>query len=210
MDYKKWQRELKAKKIVSVLNEKGYTAVYAESGMKAFDLVDAYIPAGSTIGFGGSMTLKQYGITDHLLSEKYKAFNRYDQPDFESEVECYRQSMLAQYFVTGVNAITMDGELMCTDSSGNRAAAVVFGPEKVVIVAGANKIVKDVSEGMKRMKDIAPMNCKRLGHRTPCAESGICEECEIPDSMCNFISIVNNGRKFGRYYIIITPDEVGF
>ena len=87
MDLKKWQRQKKAHNIVDVLNKKGYTAIYAENGEEALSLVNKYIVPGSIIAFGGSITLKEYGITQHLLSDKYNAIDRYSQPDFEAEVE---------------------------------------------------------------------------------------------------------------------------
>lgn len=129
MDYNKWQRELKATKIVEVLNQKGYMAVYAKDGKEAFNLVDEFIEPNSTIAFGGSMTLKKYGITEHLLSDKYNALNRYNQPDYEAEVACYREGMTAQYLVTSTNAITMNGELVNMDSAGNRCFDIMKTPD---------------------------------------------------------------------------------
>lgn len=207
---KTWRNELRAQRIVDILNAKGYTAVYAKDGDDARQKVIDYIPEGSSIAFGGSMTLKEYGITEHFLSGNYHPFDRYNQPSFAAEVECYRQGMLADYLLTGTNAITLNGELINRDSSGNRAAGIVFGPKNVVIVAGVNKIVKDLNAGLERIRDIAPLNCRRLNHQTPCAQSGECENCDIQASMCNFTTIVHNGRKFGRYYIVITPEDIGF
>ena len=123
----------------------------------------------------------------------------YNQPDFASEVECYRQGMMADYLLMGTNAITEKGELINRDSSGNRVAGTVFGPKEVVIVAGANKIVKDINAGLERLMKITPLNCKRLGHKTPCAVRGEFEDFYIHASMCNFTTIVHNGRKSGRY-----------
>lgn len=209
-DYKRWQAKLKARKIVKILNKKGYTAQYAENGEEAKALVIKRVKKGSTIGFGGSTTLKEYGIVEHFYNGNYQIFDRYNQPNFDLEVECYRQALLADYFLTSTNVITENGELMNRDSSGNRASAIVFGPKEVIIVTGVNKVVKNMDEGFKRLRDIAPLNCKRIGHETPCAETGECSDCDILASMCNFTTIVHNGRKFGRYYIVVTPEDVGY
>lgn len=208
---KKWQCQCMAKNMIEVLNKKHYTALYAENLDDARKIVLDMIPKGSSIALGGSVTINEMNIIDTFRSPDYKLFDRYQKLPFPEIVEIMRQSMIADYLVTGTNAVTKNGELVNMDSSGNRAAGMIFGPKKVIVVVGTNKIVDNIDEAMKRIRMIAPLNCKRIGHKTPCAETGICTECDVHDRMCNYTSIVNNGWKFeGRFTIIMVADEIGF
>ncbi|MDF2596641.1 MAG: hypothetical protein K0R69_2982 [Clostridia bacterium] len=209
--FKQWQNELKTKRMVETLNKRGYSAFYMASKEEAKEAIIKEVQKGATIALGGSESLTELGLVDYFSKGEYKVFERYSQPTWEETVEVYRQSMLADYLITSTNIITEDGKLMNQDSTGNRAAAIVFGPKKVIIIASVNKIVKNLEVGFERLKDISPMNCRRVGHHTPCAVTGKCEDCELHDRMCNFTTIVHNGKKFpGRYSIYLVPEEMGF
>lgn len=209
--YKKWQYKLLAEEMVNILNKKGYEAYYADDLNSAREIVINMIPKSSTVALGGSETLNDMGLIDEFRNGDYNFFDRYQNLPFSDIVEIYRQSMLADFFVSSVNAITKNGELVSIDSTGNRVASMIFGPKKVIIVAGVNKVVDNLDEAYKRLKKIAPMNALRNGHNTPCVKTGECMNCEIQASVCNFIGIINNGRKFpGRINIILIADEVGF
>ncbi len=216
-DYKRWYYTAKAKRTVQALKEKKYDAVIVENLEEAKKLVLESIPEGSSVAMGGSVTLNAMDMISTIRNGNYKFFDRFD-PNltFKEEVEVYRQGMLADYFLSSTNAITEDGMLVNVDCSGNRAASMIFGPKHVIVVAGFNKIVKNLDEALKRLKEIAPMNCKRLkGHNlAPCVQNGECtgdSGCNIKQRMCNYISIVEHGGKFeGRFKVIIVLDEVGF
>lgn len=209
--FKKWQYQSIAKGMVEVLKKRHYDAHYAEDLNEAKKLVLDMVPEGVTIGLGGSMTVKDMGLLEEFRSGRYNLIDRYNQPNWQAEVEAYRQALHSDYFVCGTNAITRNGELVNIDSSGNRVSAMIFGPKRVIIVAGANKIVDNLDEAMKRLKKIAPLNCKRLNHKTPCAESGKCEDCQIQARMCNYTSIIHHGMKVeGRISIILIAEETGF
>lgn len=209
--YRKWRCQVTARKMVDVLNIKGYHALYAEDLEEAKRQVLALIPEGSSVALGGSETLNAMGMLEHFRLGNYRFFDRYQKlPDAEIK-EIYRQAMLADFLVTGTNAITRRGELVNVDCSGNRAAGILYGPKKVIIVAGANKVVEDLDGAMKRLKEIAPMNALRNRHPTPCTETGQCQDCDSPRRMCNVISIVDNCRKFpGRITVILVAEEAGF
>jgi len=169
------------------------------------------IPEGSTVGLGGSTTLSELGIPEKLREGPWKLIDRYRTSSWEETMKRYREALDADVFVTGTNAITRAGQLVDMDSSGNRVAATIFGPRRVIVVAGANKIVEDLDAAFARIREIAPLNCRRLGHRTPCAESGRCEDCMIPERMCNYVGIVNHGMKeSGRFHIVLIADRLGF
>jgi hypothetical protein len=111
---------------------------------------------------------------------------------------------MAEYFLTGANALTMKGEMVNIDCSGSRVAAMAYGPRHIIVVAGVNKLVNTLEEAIARVHAIAPMNCKRNGHKTPCAETGICMDCNIPDRMCNQLLITYNAQKFSGKYTLVT------
>lgn len=209
--YQKWQYQCVAKEMVDVLNSYHYKAQYAETLADARQMVLDMIPAGSSIALGGSETLIAMDIIDTLRGDTYQLFDRYAKRPHDEIVEVMRQSLLADVLLTSTNAITRQGELVNLDCSGNRVAGMIFGPKKVIIVAGANKVVDTLDDAMKRVKQIAPMNAKRIKHQTPCAETGRCMDCHIQPRLCNYLSVIYHGMKFeGRLHIILVAEEIGF
>jgi L-lactate utilization protein LutB len=209
--YKKIQYQLIAKEMVDVLKEKGYISYYAEDKEEAKKKILELIPEGSSISVGGSETLGAMNMIEEFRSEKYKFFDRFQKMSYEELYEIYRQSLLSDYFVSSTNAITKNGQLVNTDSSGNRIASMIIGPKKVIIVAGANKVVDNLDEAFKRIKKIAPMNAIRVRHKAPCVQTGKCVQCEVQSSVCNYTGIIENGRKeAGRISVIMVAEELGF
>ncbi|AYE34628.1 lactate utilization protein [Clostridium septicum] len=208
---KKWKLECDGKKLVDILNERKYNAIYVDNVMEAKEKVLELVPEGSSIALGGSVTLNEMDLVNTIRNGNYKFYDRYQDLPFVEIVEIMRQSMVADYLITSTNAVTEAGELVNMDCSGNRAAGMIFGPKKVIVVIGANKMVKDMDEALARIKKVAIMNAKRINHKTPCAESGICEDCFVKGRVCNYLSVVNNGAKFpGRFTVIVVGDEVGY
>ncbi|MDS0525792.1 lactate utilization protein [Clostridium sp. SHJSY1] len=209
--YKKIKFQLIAKEMVERLKDKGYISYYAEDKEEAKKKILSLIPYSSSISVGGSETLEAMNIIEEFRSEKYKFFDRFKKMPYEEMYELYRQSLLSDYFISSTNTITRNGELVNTDSSGNRVASMIIGPRKVIIVAGANKVVENLEEAFKRIKEIAPMNATRVHHDAPCVKTGRCMKCEIQSSVCNYTGIIENGRKEpGRITIIMVADELGF
>lgn len=208
---KKWYWQKTAEEAVKILNDKGYTAKYADNADEAKQMVLDLIPEGSSIAVGGSVTIGDMGLIDIFRSDKYKFYERFNTSGYAETYQVYRQSFLADYLVTSSNAITRNGEIVNTDSSGNRAGQIILGPEKVIIVVGANKIVDDLNAAFERIRTVAPQNAKRIGHHCPCVETGYCVDCDHPESVCNATSIIHNGRKHpGRYTVIVVAEELGF
>lgn len=203
---------LEAKSMAAVLSGRGFVASAFPDGASAADHLFPLIPEGAKVGLGGSTTLDALGVVDRLRSGPYRLIDRYRTPDWEARMAAYREALLADVFVTGVNAITRKGELVCIDSSGNRVAAMIFGPERVIVVAGVYKIVENLDEAFARLKAIAPLNCRRLGHRTPCAETGVCPgECLSAERMCNYTGIIHHGLKEkDRIHVLLVAEPLGF
>jgi hypothetical protein len=209
--FRKWQYQCIAKDITAILSAKHYDAHYAEDIQEAKDTIIGMIPKGSSVALGGSETVTAMNLLELFRTDDYRFFDRYQKIPFSETVEIYRQSMLADFLVTGTNAITRNGELVNMDSSGNRVAGIIFGPRRVIIAAGANKVVDDIGGALARIKKIAPMNAVRNGHDTPCAVTGVCSDCSVQARVCNAIGIVNHGMKFqGRISVIMIADQYGF
>ena len=208
---KQWRNETLAKKMVEFLPSKGYNAYYAQNADEAKAKILELIPHGSSVAMGGSVTLTEMGMVDIFRGEEYKFFDRFAAKNYGEQYDIYRKSFLSDYLVTSTNALTKNGELVNVDCSGNRVAGMILGPDNVIIVCGVNKIVDNIDEGLERLKKVAPMNCKRLNHQTPCFETAECESCDSQARMCNYTTIIHHGRKHpGRYSIIVVAEELGF
>ncbi|SEJ69500.1 Uncharacterised ACR, YkgG family COG1556 [Propionispira arboris] len=209
---KQWKNICKAKTIVAVLNKKHFQASYVLNLAEAKEKLVSMIDDGASVALGGSTTLSDMGIVDVLRNGNYAFFDRYQNLPFDPDiVEIHRKSLTADFLLTGTNAITKQGELVNTDCTGNRVAPMIFGPKNVIIVAGVNKIVENLEDAFKRIREIAPMNSKRIKHETPCVETGYCVDCDCKKRICNFTTIIHNGIKFeGRIKIIIIADEAGY
>jgi hypothetical protein len=170
------------------------------------------IPAKSTVGLGGSTTVQQIGLLDALAAGDYKVFNQYEQGISKEENQRRRRAGLtAQYYVTGVNAISEQGELFFLDGIGNRVAAVSYGPEKVILAAGVNKICRDERAAWARIREkAAPPNAKRFGADTPCRETGKCVDCEADARICNIYVKIHRAMTPGRITLFLINQNLGF
>lgn len=208
---KKWLMQCRAKEAVEILSKSHYDAYYAENLQEAKAMVLSMIPENASIALGGSVTIGEMGLIDIFRNGKYKLFDRYQNKPHDEIIELMRQSLLADYLITGTNAITRKGEVVNMDCSGNRVAAMIFGPKKVIIITGANKLVDNIDQALDRIKNIAPMNSKRIKHETPCIGTGKCMDCSVKKRICNYLTIINNGWKFeGRINVIVVAEDVGF
>jgi L-lactate utilization protein LutB len=194
---------------------------YAETKEDAVKIVEELLKQGDTVASGGSVTLKQCGIIDLLKSDKYKYFDR-EAVGMDDLQKLYRASFSADVYLTSANAITEDGELYNVDGNSNRIAAIAFGPQSVIVVAGYNKIVKDLDEAVKRVKSVAaPANGMRINHATYCSECGQCVSllqpctgvtagCDSSDRMCCNYMISARQRQAGRIKVILVNEELGY
>ncbi|SUY47537.1 transcriptional regulators of sugar metabolism [Clostridium putrefaciens] len=207
----KWMYECDGKEMVKILNDKKYNAVYVDNISEAKDKILSLIPDGSSVALGGSETLNAMDLLNEIRNGNYYFYDRYQDLPFKDIVEIMRQSMLADYLITSTNAVTRQGELVNMDCTGNRAASMIFGPKKVIVVVGANKLVDNMDDAMKRIERVAIMNTKRLNHKAPCKDTGKCEDCMTKGRLCNYVSVVKNGAKFeDRFTVIVIGDKVGY
>lgn len=179
---------------------------------KARQRVNELIADGQSVSTGGSTTLHQWGIIDLLRQRNITFYDRFV-PGLAGEalLAVFRQALMADVYVSGINAITKDGDLMVIDKTGNRAAALMFGPKKVIVVAGKNKLVETTEEGRHRIKTVAcPQNARRLGLSTPCAMTGECAECRSPQRMCYDEIIIRGQADPTRMTVLLVEEDGGF
>lgn len=202
----------KIKRTIGSLKKNNIKAAFAKSPEQAAEMALAMICKEDRIGMGGSMTLKQIGLIDSLKKEGYNLLDWvYEKNTEEEKTALLKESLTADVFLTGTNAISQDGKLINKDGRGNRLAALVYGPEKVIVIAGKNKIVKNSEEGLRRIENIAgPLNSKRLNKKTPCVLSGKCEDCSSIDRICRHTVITERQMQGAeRINVIIIDGEYG-
>lgn len=176
--------------------------------------LETLIPAAKphTIAWGGSATFVKTGLYDQLREEKaYKAIDTYDKKiPFEDLLERRRQALLVDLFMTGTNAVTEQGYLVNLDMIGNRVAALTFGPKKVIVFVGRNKLVADLEAAEARIKEYAaPTNVMRLGMETPCAKTGECQDCKSPQRICNHWAITEKCFPPQRITVVLINEDMG-
>jgi len=209
---KEWWIEEKAKKAVERLAAHDFKAIYVKAKVEAVQEILKQITPGMKIGIGGSVTLRELGILEKLEAQGYTVYNHW-KPGLsrESMLEIRKSHMTSDLFLSSVNAVTLNGELVNIDGIGNRVNSTVFGPGKVVLVAGYNKIVDDVQEGIKRIKNVAaPLNARRLNIDVPCAKLGKCVDCNSPNRICRVIVIHERKPSLTEMLVILVGEELGF
>ncbi len=165
-----------------------------------------------SVSWGGSETIKQCGIPEKLTEKEGVTVLDRSKCKTEDEFAAfYKEVFGCNYYLMSTNAITLDGQLINIDGNGNRVASLIFGPEKVIIVAGMNKVTATVEEGVRRVRNTAsPPNTIRLGKNTPCAATGKCGDCLCEDCICNQIVITRNSRDKKRIHVFLVGEELGF
>ena len=185
---------------------------FAENREELYDIIRGLIREDKLITAGGSMTLKDSGVTELLMKEFGGVYLDRSQGKDKSEVdEIMRKAFVSDTFFASSNAVTEDGELYNVDGNGNRVSAMIFGPKQVIIVVGINKIVKDLAEAKRRIEKIAaPKNTVRLNCDTPCANTGECMRCHSPARICCSYVTLAHQRVPDRLKVIIVNENLGY
>lgn len=207
-----WSNEMKINRTIEALKKNNMNGYYAKNRNEVIELIKDIVSEGSKVAVGGSETLSELGILEHLRSGRYDFLDRYKEGLTREEVtNIFKQSFLADAYLSSCNAITENGELYNVDGNGNRVAAMLYGPDKVIVICGINKIVKDVDEAIKRNREIsAPMNAKRLNKKTPCTKVGYCMNCNSPERICNEYTLIKKQRSSERMHVIFLNENLGY
>lgn len=201
-----------AASIIKNLKKRRISGFYCPTIEEAKTKALSFVPDGGTIGLGGSVTLSECGIIDALRGRNdLKILTKGDAKTPEEAEQIMRDTFFADCYFMSTNAITIDGELVNIDNTGNRVASLIFGPKNVVIVAGMNKVTHNVEDALHRVRDIAsPPNCIRLGRNTPCTETGHCMDCYAEGCLCNQIVVTRRSLIEDRIKIILVGEKLGF
>lgn len=207
-----WVNEQRILRTIKALEKNNMNGYMVASNVDLISKIEELISPKSKVSCGGSMTLFETGVIDHLKSGRYEFLDRYKEGLTQDEIkEIFRQSFLSDSYVTSTNAITENGEIYNVDGNGNRVAAMLYGPDKVIIVAGVNKIVPNVEEAIIRTKEYAsPINAKRLNKETPCTKIGRCVECNSDNRICNEYTLIKRQIDKNRIHVIFLNDNLGY
>lgn len=212
LESKKKHYEILAGKIIEKLSLRNMEGYYAATKEEALALVkEKFLVKGVSVAWGGSMTLEETGVMDYLKESECIVYDRMSPKTPEEEKIMKGNIINADYFLMSTNAITLDGELVNIDGRANRVSFLCYGPEKVLVLAGMNKVVSNVQEGIDRVRNIAsPPNALRLNKQTPCAMTGRCGDCLSEDCICSQIVVTRHSTVPKRIQVVLIGEELGF
>jgi L-lactate utilization protein LutC len=203
-------------KTLESLRRNRFRAVYAKNREEALLAILKEIPLEATVGAGDSLTLKELGVFEELKKRSFTLFWPFDdEVTKEERRNVARKALGVDVFLSGSNALTMDGKVVNVDATGNRVAGMMFGPKKAIIVVGVNKIVRNVEEALERIRAVAaPLNAKRIRDERgwellPCVESGRCVDCNAKNRICNITAIIEKKPRAIDMLVIIIGENLG-
>ena len=207
-------------KTMENLKKNNINSFFVESKEDVVPLIESLIAEGASVAVGGSVTLAETGVLEHLKSERYTFYDRYAEGLTAEQVkEIFVKSMGVDAYFCSSNAVTEDGELYNVDGNANRVAAIAFGPEKVYVIVGVNKIVANIDEAVKRVKTIAaPKNAQRLNCKTYCFAKGHCMDmegsmgkgCDSSQRICRHYLVSAKQKEEGRINVIFVNEQLGY
>lgn len=195
---------------INALRKNKIEACYYEDSETALHALLKEISEKATVGVGGSVTVNNLEIPQKLAARGNKVFFHWLESEPERKAEARRNAGRADVYLSSTNALTEQGQLVNIDGVGNRVSSMIFGPRKVIIICGVNKIVENVDEALKRIKSTAYQNARRLNLATPCAITGECNDCDSPQRMCNVTTIIERKPGETELKVVIIGEEVGF
>ena len=197
--------------LVKNLRNRHFDAWYCPDRESALKKALELIPEGASVGWGGAMSAQQIGLIDAVKSGNYQAVDRDTAENPQQRQEIMRQCLLTDVFLTGANAISLDGQMVNIDGIANRVAAIAFGPRSVLVIAGMNKVEDTLESAITRARTVAaPINQQRFLNDTPCSVTGVCGNCKAEGCICNQILVTRNCRPAGRIKFILVGEELGF
>lgn len=205
------RNDLLAKKVIKGLESRNMCGYYVQTKEEALVKALELIPEGSTIGWGGSMSVSEIGLRDAVINGNYQVYNRDNCQIPEEKREVELKIFGSDYFLCSSNAITEDGVLVNIDGNSNRVAAIAYGPKNVLMIVGMNKVEKDIDSAMSRARNIAaPINAQRFPLDTPCKHTGSCANCKSRDTICCEFLITRYSRHANRFHIILVNEDLGY
>lgn len=205
-----WKNQ--AETIIKNLEKRNMEGYFAETKEEAVKIImERFLTPGKSVCFGGSMTLKESGLMDAIEQSDCIVYDRTTAKTPEEMRDMKAKMINSDYFLMSTNAITIDGELVNIDGFANRVSFLCYGPEHVIVLAGMNKVVSGVEDGVRRVRDVAsPPNTVRLNKNTPCAVTGRCGDCYSEDCICSQLVITRRSGVKNRIKVILVAEELGY
>ena len=203
--------EIKNRKMQKSFNQNHIELLFLNNQEELLKYLDNLIEENQTVGVGGSMTLFETGVIDYLRKKPIRFLDRYQEGLSSDQIEnIFHQSLLADVYLTSSNAIDRNGNLYNIDGRGNRVAAMIYGPKKVVVIVGMNKIFDDELSAIQHIKNMScPANALRLHKNTPCVQVGKCVDCQSDDRICSaYVKIAR--QPLGRMTVLVINEELGY
>ena len=202
---------LLADQMIRSLNRRNMEAYYCPTAGEAVEKVSELIADGSTVTWGGSVTIRDLGIPDMLRSRGTLNVLDRDLVEGDAVKDIYLKAFTADVYLTSANAISEDGVIVNVDGNGNRVAAITWGPKKVIFIIGMNKVAQSVEAALVRARSTAsPINAQRFDIKTPCQKDGVCHNCNSPESICSYVHFLRNSRIPGRHVVILVGEYLGY
>lgn len=211
MDFIKDAYKVKSETIIKNLQKRNMEGYYFDTKEEAIEKVMSFIKQDDVVSWGGSYTIDELGIKNLLEEKQILVIDRDKAKSPEENVKLRKLSLTADVYLTSTNAITMDGELLNIDGAGNRLAAYCYGPDSVIVVAGMNKVVPELSVSLgKARSDATIPNALRTNSQPPCRFTGKCSECTMKDTLCCQILVTRYSKPQNRIKVILVGEHLGF
>jgi len=197
------------------LRGNGFEAMFLKGREEALHEILELVPVDALVGIGGSVTLRELGLPEALRARGNTVADHWEARENGASTEevtrIRRLQLNSDVFITSTNALTEKGELVNIDGGGQRVAAMIFGPRRVIVVAGVNKITRNLEEGLHRARNVAaPMNAKRLNRKTPCASTGACSDCDSEDRICGATTMIQRSLRNTPTTVILVGEKLGY
>ncbi|MDR2756534.1 MAG: lactate utilization protein [Planctomycetaceae bacterium] len=198
--------------VVKSLKNRHFEAYYYKTSEEAVEKILTILPKKESVSWGGSTTLEEIGLIKRVHTEYEMVLDRDKVTTIADRYEAMQKAFFCDNYLTSVNAISEDGQLVNVDGNGNRVAAMAFGPKRVIVVAGINKVVKTLNDAITRARTYAsPINAQRVSNiKTPCTLTGVCEDCKSADCICTYIVTTRISRPQGRIHVVLIGETLGF
>jgi hypothetical protein len=211
MTTKELRNERLAQTIIKNLKRRHIEGFYCPTGADAVNKVVELIEDGSSVTWGGTMTVRDLGIPEALKRRgTLEVIDRDLATTAEEEQSMYLRAFSTDVYLSSANAISEDGVIVNIDGNGNRVAAITWGPRKVIFVIGLNKVAQTVEAALARARSTAsPVNAARFDIKTPCQTDGVCHNCNSADSICNYVHFLRNSPR-GRHQVVLVGEDLGY
>lgn len=211
MTPKEIRNEKLGAKMVRNLERRNFEAYYCPTASDALRQIVSLIPEGSSISWGGSMTIRDIGLTEMLHKGNYEVIDRDKASNEDEKNACYLRAFSCDYYLSSANAISEDGIIVNIDGNGNRVAAITWGPKHVIFVIGMNKVAQNAECALARARSTAsPINSARFAINTPCHSDGQCHNCNSAESICNYVHFLRNSHPARRHIVVLVGEDLGY